>query len=210
MFISCIVAIVVKTRKEVNNQHIESVNQGNEDAQVLQVNPSESTHEEVCEQESEDNKNEPNTADFKFSPVIDEESDSKEAQEPHTVENIANVTPSKRKLQKQGKWKGVDPVVFFKEEAIIKSIKAFYGIDEQFPLDGHLVTRNSDTSNVKRIYYISKSVKNVLELNFSVGQQLKITCVGLKVFVSITFFSDYHFLLLLSLLLLYAQAGSLV
>ncbi|PNY10822.1 tRNA (cytosine(34)-C(5))-methyltransferase-like protein [Trifolium pratense] len=180
-------AIVVKTRKEVDNQHVESVNResvnrGNEDVQALQINPSEITHEEVCEQDSEDNKNEPNTADSKLSPVIDEESDSKEAQEPRNVDNIANVTPSKRKLQIQGKWRGVDPVVFFKDEAIIKSIRAFYGIDEQFPLDGHLVTRNSDTSNVKRLYYISKSVKNVLELNFSVGQQLKITCVGLKIF----------------------------
>ncbi|XP_045814669.1 RNA cytosine-C(5)-methyltransferase NSUN2-like [Trifolium pratense] len=175
-------AIVVKTRKEVDNQHLESVNRGNEDVQALQINPSEITHEEVCEQDSEDNKNEPNTADSKLSPVIDEESDSKEAQEPRNVDNIANVTPSKRKLQIQGKWRGVDPVVFFKDEAIIKSIRAFYGIDEQFPLDGHLVTRNSDTSNVKRLYYISKSVKNVLELNFSVGQQLKITCVGLKIF----------------------------
>ncbi|CAJ2667874.1 unnamed protein product [Trifolium pratense] len=175
-------AIVVKTRKEVDNQQVESVNRGNEDVQALQINPSEITHEEVCEQDSEDNKNEPNTADSKLSPVIDEESDSKEAQEPRNVDNIANVTPSKRKLQIQGKWRGVDPVVFFKDEAIIKSIRAFYGIDEQFPLDGHLVTRNSDTSNVKRLYYISKSVKNVLELNFSVGQQLKITCVGLKIF----------------------------
>ncbi|XP_045812070.1 RNA cytosine-C(5)-methyltransferase NSUN2-like [Trifolium pratense] len=175
-------AIVVKTRKEVDNQQVESVNRGNEDVQALQINPSEIIHEEVCEQDSEDNKNEPNTADSKLSPVIDEESDSKEAQEPRNVDNIANVTPSKRKLQIQGKWRGVDPVVFFKDEAIIKSIRAFYGIDEQFPLDGHLVTRNSDTSNVKRLYYISKSVKNVLELNFSVGQQLKITCVGLKIF----------------------------
>lgn len=178
MFISCFAANEVKHRKEVNNQHVESVNLGNnEDAQ------------EVCEQVSEDNKNEPNTADFKFSPVIDEEGDSEEAQEPHNEENIAKITPSKRKLQVQGKWRGVDPVVFFKDESIIKSIEAFYGIDKQFPLDGHLVTRNSDTSNVKRIYYISKSVKNVLELNLSAGQQLKITSVGLKIFVSIAYFS---------------------
>jgi multisite-specific tRNA:(cytosine-C5)-methyltransferase len=89
-------------------------------------------------------------------------------------------------LQIQGKWKGVDPVVFFKDEAIINSIKTFYGIDESFPLNGHLVTRNNDTNHVKRIYYISKSVKDVLELSFSVGQQLKITSIGLKMFVSIS------------------------
>jgi multisite-specific tRNA:(cytosine-C5)-methyltransferase len=117
----------------------------------LQINPSENTIKEVCEHVSEDNnKNDPITADFKFSPVIDEEGDSEEAKDPHNEENIAKITPSKRKLQIQGKWRDVDLVVFFKDEAIIKSIKAFYGINEHFPLDGHLLTRNSDTSNVKR------------------------------------------------------------
>lgn len=92
----------------------------------------------------------------------------------------------KRKLQIQGKWKGVDPVVFFKDEAVVNSIKAFYGIVESFPFYGHLVTRNEDTNHVKRIYYISKSVKELLELNLQVGQPLKIASVGLKMFVSIT------------------------
>lgn len=90
----------------------------------------------------------------------------------------------KRKLQMQGKWRGVDPVVFFIDEGVISSIKTFYGIKESFPLCGQLVTRNLDTNHVKRIYYISKSVKDVLGLNFSVGQQLKITSIGLKMFVS--------------------------
>ncbi|XP_004502409.1 uncharacterized protein [Cicer arietinum] len=177
--VSPLPAIEVKTRKEVDNQHVESVNQCNEDAQELQNNPSESTHE-VREQISEDDKNETNNADFKLSPLIGE-GDSKEAEAPRNVENIAKIIPSKRKLRIQSKWRGVDPVVFFKDEVIIKNIKAFYGIHDQFPLDGHLVTRNSDTSHVKRIYYVSKAVKNVLELN-SVGQQLKITSVGLKIF----------------------------
>lgn len=194
-FLSCFAAIEVKTRKEVDNQHVESVNQCNEDAQELQNNPSESTHE-VREQISEDDKNETNNADFKLSPLIGE-GDSKEAEAPRNVENIAKIIPSKRKLRIQSKWRGVDPVVFFKDEVIIKNIKAFYGIHDQFPLDGHLVTRNSDTSHVKRIYYVSKAVKNVLELN-SVGQQLKITSVGLKIFVSITY-SWFHLLLLLSI-----------
>ncbi|XP_038701391.1 RNA cytosine-C(5)-methyltransferase NSUN2-like [Tripterygium wilfordii] len=88
----------------------------------------------------------------------------------------------KRKLQIQGKWKGVDPVLFFKDEAIINSIKTFYGIDESFPLNGHLISRNMDNNHVKRIYYVSKSVKDALELNFLVGQQLKIASVGLKIF----------------------------
>ncbi|GMH25307.1 hypothetical protein Nepgr_027150 [Nepenthes gracilis] len=87
----------------------------------------------------------------------------------------------KTKLQIQGRWRGVDPVILFKDETIINHIKAFYGIDDSFPLYGHLVTRNNDNNHVKRIYYISKSVKDVLELNFQVGQ-LKIASVGLKMF----------------------------
>ncbi|KAL1191962.1 25S rRNA (cytosine-C(5))-methyltransferase NOP2A [Cardamine amara subsp. amara] len=89
----------------------------------------------------------------------------------------------KRKVPMQGKWKGFDPVVFLKDETVVNGIKEFYGIkDESFPLYGHLVARNSDTSSVKRIYYVSKSVKEVLQLNFAVGQQLKIASVGLKMF----------------------------
>lgn len=109
-----------------------------------------------------------------------------EAQAPSDKEIDPKKTGGKRKLQTQGKWRGVDPVVFFKDEATINSIKKFYGIDDSFPFNGHLVTRNSDANHVKRIYYVSKSVKDVLELNFSVGQQLKITSIGLKMFVSIS------------------------
>ncbi|EOA28565.1 hypothetical protein CARUB_v10024783mg [Capsella rubella] len=96
--------------------------------------------------------------------------------------NSSNVG-GKRKVPMQGKWKGFDPVVFVKDETVINGIKEFYGIkDESFPLHGHLVARNNDTSSVKRIYYVSKSVKEVLQLNFAVGQQLKIASVGLKMF----------------------------
>lgn len=89
---------------------------------------------------------------------------------------------TKRKLQIQGKWKGLDPVLLFNDETVINSIKNFYGIDDSFPLYGHLVSRNSDTESVKRIYYISKSVKDVLKLNLLTGEQLKIASVGLKMF----------------------------
>lgn len=83
------------------------------------------------------------------------------------------------------KWKGVDPIVFLKDEVIISKIKTFYGInDDSFPLEGHLVTRNSDANCGKRIYYVSESVKKLLESNFQAGQQLKITYVGLMMFVS--------------------------
>ncbi|RAL45797.1 hypothetical protein DM860_009661 [Cuscuta australis] len=96
-------------------------------------------------------------------------------------ENLEMVR-GKRKLQIQGRWKGVDPVIFYREEEIVSKIKDFYGIKESFPFDGHLITRNSDTNHVKRIYYVSESVKKVLGLNFRVGQQLKIASVGLKMF----------------------------
>ncbi|CAL0327962.1 unnamed protein product [Lupinus luteus] len=163
--VSPLPAFQVKPRKEVDNQHVEPANQRNEHAQELQIND-----------------NEPNAADLEISPVTCEEGDSNGAQEPCDVENIAKIIPGNRKLQSRGRWRGIDPVVFFKDEVIISTIKTFYGIDEKFPFDGHLVTRNNDTSHVKRIYYVSKSVKDVLELNFSVGQQLKITSVGLKIF----------------------------
>lgn len=91
---------------------------------------------------------------------------------------------TKGNLQIQGKWRGVDPIVFFKDEKTINSIRSFYGISDLFPLDSHLVTRNRDANHVKRIYYISKSAQDILELNFKVGQKLKITSLGLKVFVS--------------------------
>ncbi|XP_042485041.1 RNA cytosine-C(5)-methyltransferase NSUN2-like isoform X2 [Macadamia integrifolia] len=96
-----------------------------------------------------------------------------------SLESSINV---KRKIQIQGKWRGVDPVVFFRDDTIISSIKAFYGVNESFPLDGHLVTRNPDPHHVKRIYYISKPVQDVLKLNFQAGQHLKITSIGLKTF----------------------------
>lgn len=193
---------------EIVEQYVEPENQSLEDAQALQINSSESAHEEVFKAVSEEyvNDNEHNTEDLEVSPVTCEEQDSRETQEPPSEENAAKKVPGKRKLQIQGKWRGVDPVVFFKDEAIINSIRAFYGIDENFPFSGHLVTRNNDTSHVKRIYYVSKSVKDVLKLNFSVGQQLKITSVGLKMFVSI-FYSqlrDVYFMwfVYLSLMLL--------
>ncbi|KAJ4758815.1 S-adenosyl-L-methionine-dependent methyltransferases superfamily protein [Rhynchospora pubera] len=95
---------------------------------------------------------------------------------------IGKTDNRKRKLQMQGKWRGVDPVVFFTDETIINSIITFYGVSANFPLAGHLVTRNDESTNVKRIYYVSRSVREILELNLQVGQRLKITSLGLKIF----------------------------
>lgn len=111
---------------------------------------------------------------------------SVEIKAPGDTETASKMVRGKRKLQMQGKWKGVDPVVFFRDETVVGGIKSFYGIEESFPFSGNLITRNPDTNHVKRIYYISKSVKDVLQLNVLAGQRLKITSIGLKMFVSIS------------------------
>lgn len=113
---------------------------------------------------------------------ISEETELEDIQAPVSQETVSEVARGKRKLQVQGKWRGVDPVVFLNSDTIINGIKTFYGIKESFPFSGHLVTRNSDTNHVKRIYYVSDSVKDVLKLNFLGGEQLKITSIGLKMF----------------------------
>ncbi|XP_025639432.1 uncharacterized protein [Arachis hypogaea] len=179
--VSPLPAIPEKSKKRIGKPCAEPSNTL-EGERLLQVDSLESA-QAVLETVPEENVNghEPPAIDVEVSPVTCEEKNSKETQEAHNVENMTKV-PGKRKLQIQGKWRGVDPVVFFKSEAIVNNIKDFYGIDEHFPFDGHLVTRNEDASHVKRIYYVSKSVKDVLELNYSVGQQLKITSVGLKMF----------------------------
>ncbi|KAF5200787.1 Ribosomal rna small subunit methyltransferase f [Thalictrum thalictroides] len=113
-----------------------------------------------------------------------EEDREAEGAELHEVEDNGHEKKREgnRRLQSQGKWRGVDPVVIFQDEATINGIREFYGINESFPFYDHLVTRNSDVERVKRIYYISKSVQDVLKLNIQVGQRLKITSVGLKIF----------------------------
>jgi len=191
-----------KTKIKIDDQCVEPANQSLDDAReeklevVSEVNVddnepnTEDMEGEDLKAVSEENvDNEPNTKDMEDDPDTREEQNTKETLVPDNVQNPMKRVAGKRKLQIQGKWRGVDPVVFFKDETIINSIRDFYGIDERFPFNNHLVTRNSDTNHVKRIYYISKSVKDVLELNFKVGQQLKITSIGLKMFVSI-FYSE--------------------
>ncbi|CAH2061519.1 unnamed protein product, partial [Thlaspi arvense] len=142
---------------------------------TVDVEPVESLVEKVTEADSNNEKDD----------ILEPEKKNTEGESITEEKEEANPSHAsgKRKVPMQGKWKGFDPVVFLKDEALINSIKEFYGIkDESFPLHGHLVTRNTDTSSVKRIYYVSKSVKEVLQLNFAVGQQLKIASVGLKMF----------------------------
>ncbi|GFP93129.1 tRNA (cytosine(34)-c(5))-methyltransferase [Phtheirospermum japonicum] len=114
---------------------------------------------------------------------MNQENEKEEDTEPSPdVETDAKMVTGKRKLQIQGRWRGVDPVIFYKDDTVVGRIMEFYGIKDSFPFKGHLITRNDDTNHVKRIYYVSNSVKEVLELNFLAGQQLKIASVGLKMF----------------------------
>lgn len=104
-------------------------------------------------------------------------------------EELVEATPDTKELasgriQRQGRWKGVDPVLFLKDEKIVESLVNFYGIKESFPLHQHLVVRSEDSTRSKRIYYVSGSVSDTIQLNFRAGEQLKITSAGLKIFVS--------------------------
>ncbi|XP_012469817.2 uncharacterized protein LOC105787805 isoform X1 [Gossypium raimondii] len=178
--------------EEINGLEVSSVDGADEKILEVASKAEENISEMALEAADEKISEETSEVDEKISEValeadlVDDEpaggapeSNSSEAADKKTD---SAKTGEKRKLQIQGKWKGVDPVLFFQDETIINSIKAFYGIDESFPFTGHLVTRNKDANHVKRIYYVSKSVKDVLDLNFRVGQQLKITSVGLKMF----------------------------
>ncbi|KAL3630209.1 hypothetical protein CASFOL_023193 [Castilleja foliolosa] len=113
---------------------------------------------------------------------MNQENEKEETEASPDVETNAEMVKGKRKLQIQGRWRGVDPVIFYKDDTVVGKIMEFYGIRDSFPIKGHLITRNDDMNHVKRIYYVSNSVKEVLELNFLAGQQLKIASVGLKMF----------------------------
>lgn len=169
---------------------VDSPNKAIEDSNGLEASPTDVTTDDILAEvapEADLIDNKPDEVDLAPDlSVASEERNSEAAQVPCSKEPDSSKAGGKRKLQMQGKWKGVDPVLFFRDEVIINSIKTFYGIDESFTLVGHLVTRNLDNNHVKRIYYVSKSVKDVLQLNFSVGQPLKIASVGLKMFVSIS------------------------
>ena len=182
--------------EKLSNEIIESPN----------INQEDDTDEKFPEAASDTDlvENEPDETASEHDPCQPCE-ENKPEEVPGDRENDPKKAGGKRKLQIQGKWKGVDPVVFFKDEATINSIKTFYGVGDSLVLNGQLVTRNSDSKHVKRIYYISKSVKDVLELNLLVGQQLKITSVGLKMFVSISIF---EFDLLSNALLQYFSEGT--
>lgn len=86
-----------------------------------------------------------------------------------------------RRVQQQGRWRGVDPVLILKDEGVLNSIESYYGMSPS-STRGHLVTRSEDIARAKRIYYVSKAVSDIVSLNFQTGQHLKMVSAGLKAF----------------------------
>lgn len=160
--------------KEENSNVDDTALSGERDVQISEGTPDADLFDTGMDEgplDSEENK-------------IAEENTEKETEPSPALKTDAKTVAGKRKLQIQGKWRGVDPVIFYKDDSVVGRIMEFYGIKESFPFKGHLITRNDDMNHVKRIYYVSNSVREVLELNFLAGQQLKIASVGLKMFVS--------------------------
>ncbi|CAK8571805.1 unnamed protein product [Lathyrus sativus] len=115
--VSPLPAITEKPSKQIDEQNVEPPNQSLENAQAPQINSSDNTIEEVVKAVPEENMidNVSNTEDLEVSPLTREEQNSEETEVPHNAQDMEKKAPGKRKLQLQGQWRGVDPVVFFKD-----------------------------------------------------------------------------------------------
>ncbi|KAL7143955.1 hypothetical protein ABFS83_08G226200 [Erythranthe nasuta] len=172
--IDCNTTQPIKELDEVkeDNSNVDDIDlSGEGDVEISEANPDADLLIGVGEEEEVPLDNDENS--------INEENAKEETKPSADVKKTAS---GKRKLQIQGRWRGVDPVIFYKDESVVGKIIEFYGIKESFPFKGHLITRNNDMNHVKRIYYVSNSVKEALELNFLAGQNLKIASVGMKMF----------------------------
>jgi len=84
--------------------------------------------------------------------------------------------------RKTRKWQAgfnEDPFVFFtpKQKPIVDSIKAYYGISDEFP-DKQLLTRTTQDKK-KRVYFVTDICKNIIENNVN---HLKVINTGLRMF----------------------------
>lgn len=86
------------------------------------------------------------------------------------------VTPRPRRNYR---FRGIDPVVHVKDEEILTSLKDFYGIGSSFPINEQLFSRTPSGAQPKRLYFISGSVKSVLDKDYF--EKLRITSTGVKV-----------------------------
>lgn len=73
----------------------------------------------------------------------------------------------------------LDPVVPVEDPALLKPLREYYGLREEFPLFTHLVSRSLETSRPKRVYYICDALRQLLMADEK--EQLKVTATGLKV-----------------------------
>ncbi|GAQ87913.1 S-adenosyl-L-methionine-dependent methyltransferases superfamily protein [Klebsormidium nitens] len=87
-----------------------------------------------------------------------------------------------RRIQQQGRWRGVDPVLELDNKEVLDSLGSYYGFKEEFAYQTQLITRSDDMATCKRIYYVSKSLLDILRLNNANGNPIKITSVGTKMF----------------------------
>ncbi|XP_047329348.1 RNA cytosine-C(5)-methyltransferase NSUN2 [Impatiens glandulifera] len=171
--------------QDIPDSNTDSVNVTEENSNGCELN-SENVTEEIVEIPSDVDMDDVDTKVDEAKLDINPTTQVKEEIQVETAvldkESAPKLVTGKRKLQIQGKWRGVDPVVFFTKPDVVDTIKTFYGISDAFPFKGHLISRNIDFNSVKRVYYVSSWVKDILELNFKAGQQLKIASVGLKMF----------------------------
>ncbi|KAG6543266.1 hypothetical protein Mapa_015180 [Marchantia paleacea] len=113
---------------------------------------------------------------------IPDETMGSSVDEPEALNGSEDKGREEKRIQQQGRWKGVDPVLFLEDEQVIESLISYYGIQDSFPLRGQLITRSEDVSRLKRIYYVSVSASDAIKLNNRAGGHLKITSAGLKIF----------------------------
>jgi hypothetical protein len=78
-------------------------------------------------------------------------------------------------------WKGLDPIVDIRDKDIQTSLNDFYGLKaDALDIEKNFVTRTPEGAKPKRIYYISESIRKILDDD--ARGQLRISSVGVKIF----------------------------
>eukprot|EP00879_Flechtneria_rotunda_P009555 GHRR01010001.1.p1 GENE.GHRR01010001.1~~GHRR01010001.1.p1 ORF type:complete len:901 (+),score=384.85 GHRR01010001.1:586-3288(+) len=80
----------------------------------------------------------------------------------------------------KGRFRGIDPIVPVEDPSIISMLIDFYGVEPDFPLATHLISRSIEFAYPKRLYYVSDALLSLLLAD--VSESLKITSTGLKLF----------------------------
>ncbi|CAD7699206.1 unnamed protein product [Ostreobium quekettii] len=80
---------------------------------------------------------------------------------------------------KQGKWPGVDGIFTMDDHWMVKQVQQFYGIDA-VDLSAHLITRANSNDAPRKIYFVSKAVRDLLDVDAE--NFLRMPVLGLKMF----------------------------